>query len=334
MEEAQQSEQLTPGGEEPFGSDVVTQFGDALFRAKKKHKIVEVPAPDPALEAPVADTHVHLSMMRDPALVIARAAVHGVGFICCMANPASGADVVYSQIDRWFEDAAALLTEVAPGVDVPLPAFRIACGVHPHEARLYTPEMEAQLLAFWKDPRTCCAGEIGLDYHYDHSPRDVQQSVFRRQVELARETGLPIALHLREAHDEALEIMDEMGFPDAGTILHCFNLGSSVLAPWVERGCHVAVGGAVTFGSSDELRAALPDIPRDKFLLETDGPFMAPAPFRSVECGSDLLVFTAQYIAQQLGYEPGAARRAFLEETYANSLALLDREVSVWQSER
>lgn len=332
MTEQVNREALTPGGQQPFGSDVITQFNDALFRTKKKHKIVDVAGLEPTLEAPVADTHIHLAMMRDPALVIARAAVHGVGFICCMADPASAADVVYSQIDAWFEEAAQRVEEIAPGCGAPLPAYRISCGVHPHDARMYTPDMERELLAYWKDPRTSCVGELGLDFHYDYSPRDVQREVFARQVELMHETGLPLTLHQRESHDEALDIMDEVGFPEAGTILHCFNLGTKELMPWVERGCYIAVGGAVTFGSSDDLRDALAHIPRDKFLFETDGPFMAPAPFRSCECGAEHTTFTAAYIAAQLGLEPGEERQAFLEDVYANSLGLLNREATAWQS--
>lgn len=322
----------TPGGEEPFGSDVVTQFNDALFRCKKKHKIREVPTPEPALEAPVADTHIHLAMMRDPALVIARAAVYGIGFLCCMADPASAADVVYSQIDSWFAEAEERLRSIAPESDAQLPAYRISCGVHPHDARKYDAAMEAQLLEYWKDPRTGCVGELGLDFHYDFSPRETQREVFARQVELMHQTGLPLTLHQRESHDEALVIMDEVGFPEAGTILHCFNLGTKELMPWVERGCYIAVGGAVTFGSSEDLRDALVHIPRDKFLFETDGPFMAPAPFRSVECGADLTIFTAEFIAEQLGFEPGPERESFLRDVYNNSLSLLNREVTPWQS--
>lgn len=331
-DDAGNKEARTPGGDTPFGSDVVTQFDDALFRTKKKHKIRTVPAPQPALEAPVADTHIHLAMLRDPAKSIVRAAVHGVSFIGCMADPASAADVVYDQIDSWFAHAEDYLKRIDPESTATLPAYRISCGVHPHDARLYTPEMEQQLLAYWRDSRTSCVGEIGLDYHYDFSPREVQREVFARQVELMHETGLPLTLHLREAHDDALGIMDEVGFPEAGTILHCFNLGVEELMPWVERGCYIAVGGAVTFGSSERLREALSSIPRDKFLFETDGPFMAPTPFRSVECGPDLIVFTAAYIAEQLGYAPGEERARFLSDVYYNSVELLNREVTPWQS--
>ena len=324
----------TPGGEEPFGTDAAGGFADAAFRAKKKHSLREVAPPEPALEHVLSDTHVHLAMLRDPARALARAAVHRVGFLCCISDPTGDADVVYSQIDEWARQAADVLPCIAPDVGVSVPHVRIACGCHPHEARLYDDAVEARLVRHLKDPRTCCVGEIGLDYHYDHSPRPVQRDVFARQLRLAHETGLPVSLHLREAHDDALDIMDDIGFPEAGVILHCFNLGPDELAPWVQRGCYVAVGGAVTFASSDALRQALPRIPRNRLLFETDGPYMAPAPFRGCECGSDHVVFTAARIAAELGIEPGPLRKDFLSEVFANAVSLLDRKATPWQNER
>ncbi|MBQ9069445.1 MAG: TatD family hydrolase [Eggerthellaceae bacterium] len=328
------SEASTPGGGRPFGSDVNAAFDDAIFRTKRKHALREVPAPDPALEHALADSHTHLSMLRSPARSLARAAIHGVGFVCCITDPVEDADVVYDQIDTWFADAQGMAQSWTGDSAVQMPAYRVACGCHPHEARLFDADARSSLMGHLADPRTCCVGEVGLDYHYDYSPRDVQRDVFRRQIGIAHETGLPIALHLREAHDDALQIMDEEGFPEAGTILHCFNLGADVLAPWVERGCFVAVGGAVTFGSSDDLRDALPLVPRDRLLLETDGPYMAPAPFRSVECSPDLIAFTAQAVAQELGADPGGSREVLLSSIYENTVDLLDREATAWQTGR
>ena len=86
-------------------------------------------------------------------------------------------------------------------------------------------------------------GEIGLDYHYDLSPRETQREVFRAQIRLAKEAGLPIALHMREAHDDGFAILEEEGFPEAGTLLHCFNLDAAELFRWVEAGCYIAFGG-------------------------------------------------------------------------------------------
>ena len=137
-----------------------------------------------------------------------------------------------------------------------MPRIRIATGCHPHNAKHYDDALEAALRERLADPRVCAVGEIGLDYHYDFSPRDDQRQAFRRQVRLAKECGLPVVLHVREAHAEAFSLMQEEGFPEAGTLLHCFNLDWATLEPWVEAGCHVAFGGPLTFKKADEVREA------------------------------------------------------------------------------
>ena len=121
------------------------------------------------------------------------------------------------------EDDGAAGIVAAPAVS----HVRIAAGVHPHNAKDWTPELKAALRERLRDRRVSAVGEIGLDYHYDLSPRDVQQDVFRAQIRLAKEAGLPIALHMREAHDDGFAILEEEGFPEAGTLLHCFNLDCS-----------------------------------------------------------------------------------------------------------
>ena len=128
-EESNTLNALTPGGQQPFGEDVCSCYDDARFRTVKKHKVREVEAPAPPLEAPIADTHVHLSMLRDPVRALARSAVHGVGFVCCIANPVEDADVVYSQIDGWFDQAADAIGALDPACGNGVPAYRIACGL-------------------------------------------------------------------------------------------------------------------------------------------------------------------------------------------------------------
>ena len=149
-----------------------------------------------------------------------------------------------------------------------MPRVRIAVGCHPHNAKYYDDGLEADLRRMLKDPRVAALGEIGLDYHYHFSPRDDQREAFRRQLRLAKEAGLPVALHLREAHDEALAIMREEGFPEAGTLLHCFNLDWATLEPWVEEGCYVAFGGALTFKNADDTREAAARVPVNRLLTE------------------------------------------------------------------
>ena len=237
-------------------------------------------------------------------------------------------------------EAAALLESAAVderacnlcwGAEPAIPRMRIACGVHPHVASQWDAAMEAALLERLADPRTAALGEVGLDYHYDLSPRDVQQNVFRRQVQLAHITGLPLVLHVRDAHEDAFRILEEEGWPEAGTLLHCCSVGPDELARWVERGAHVAFGGAVTFQRSDDLRASSAMVPADRLLTETDAPYMAPVPFRGIECGPEFTVFTAERIAEVRGAAPGEARRALLQQMHDAGVAFLDREPTEWQ---
>ncbi len=212
-----------------------------------------------------------------------------------------------------------------------IPRTRIACGVHPHVASSWNADMETALLARLADPRTVALGEVGLDYHYDLSPRDVQQDVFRRQVQLAHMTGLPLVLHVRDAHEDAFRILEEEGWPAAGTLLHCCSVGPDELERWVERGACVAFGGAVTFQRSDDLRASAAMVPARRLFTETDSPYMAPVPFRGLECGPEFTVFTAARIAEVRGAAPGEDRRHLLQTMHDAGVAFLDREPTEWQ---
>ena len=157
-----------------------------------------------------------------------------------------------------------------------MPRVRFAVGCHPHNAKFYDDDLERALLDRLADPRVSAVGEIGLDYHYDFSPREDQREAFRRQIRVAKQAGLPVVLHVREAHDEAFAILQEEGFPEAGTLLHCFNLDWAELERWVEAGCHVAFGGPVTFKHADEVRDAASRVPEELLLTETDAPYMTP----------------------------------------------------------
>ena len=139
--------------------------------------------------------------------------------------------------------------------------MRIAAGLHPHNAKYWGPETEERLRAMLHDKRTSCLGEIGLDYHYDLSPREDQERAFRAQVRIAKEAGLPVMLHIREAHDDALAIMRDEGWPEAGCILHCFTNDWGTLEPWIDAGCSVTFGGALTFNNGDAIRDAAARVP-------------------------------------------------------------------------
>ena len=136
-----------------------------------------------------------------------------------------------------------------------------------------------------------------------------------------------------EQQQAALAIMREEGFPEAGTLLHCFNLDWATLEPWVAEGCFVAFGGALTFKASDDTREAAARVPLDRLLTETDAPYMAPEPLRGTTCGPEHVVFTAERLAAVRGCAPGDDRKALLERLMANARGLLDRPATDWQKE-
>lgn len=173
----------------------------------------------------------------------------------------------------------------------------VALGCHPHNARKYTQDMEDYIAMRIKRGKACALGEVGLDYHYDYSPRDVQREVFRRQIRLAHALNVPLLLHLRSAHDEAFAILKEEGFPEAGVLLHCFCLGFDKARTWLDAGCKLAMGGAVTFKRFDPLRECAVQIPQSYLMVETDAPFMTPEPMRGIDCGPEYVLYAAQTIA-------------------------------------
>lgn len=339
------------------------RFRDALFRAKrKKGKFAIVEPPAPALEAPIADTHAHLGLIDAP-LALARCAVRGVGFVCCMTDIDEDTYAVYAALDDWIAQAGFEVERLAlgdparrgepvasgkpatcgsaPVADIPasgaippLPDVRLAVGCHPHNAKDYTPDLERHLRDALADPRTCALGEVGLDYFYDFSTPEQQERAFRAQIRLAHETGLPLILHIRDAHAPALVMLEEEGFPEAGTLLHCCSLAADELAPWLAHGCYIAYGGALTFKRSEAARQAAASVPHDKLLTETDAPYMAPEPLRGSECTPDMTIFTAARLAEVLGCPPGPLRADLLAQLYRNARGLLDRRPTAWQLNR
>ena len=300
---------------------------DFGFYQRRKHdKWTEVPAPSPALERPVADTHAHVHTLPDPSWELVRCAANGVRFVCEVCDPSEDALDVPDDVRRW-QDQARETVAASEVAESHLPAIRVTAGVHPHNAKLYDDVVEQRLLAWLSASETVVLGEIGLDYHYDMSPRDEQRQVFRRQLQLAKELGFPVSLHLRggddplfdNAHCEAFEILSEVGFPARGTILHCCTLPPDELKPWIEADCYVAYGGALTFASADDARAGACLVPENRLLLETDSPYMTPVPMRGAPCTPAHVVFTAARLAELRGYAPGAARERFLQQLWDNT---------------
>ena len=151
-------------------------------------------------------------------------------------------------------------------------------GVHPHQAKSWALETEAELEELAADPHVVAIGEIGLDFHYDFSPRDVQEEVFRRQLRLARRLGLPVVIHSREAAAETLAAVREEG-PVEG-LLHCFSGDAAFAREVLELGLFISVGGMLTFKKMETLRQVVAAAPRERICLETDAPYLAPVPHR------------------------------------------------------
>jgi TatD DNase family protein len=164
------------------------------------------------------------------------------------------------------------------------PEARFAVGVHPHQAGQFAddPQRAAAVVARQIDgtPAARAVGEIGLDYHYDFSPRDVQQAVFRAQVALARERGLPIVIHTREADADTLTILREEGRGEVRGVMHCFTGGPELALAALDLGLCISLAGIITFPRAAELRETARLVPVDRLLAETDSPFLAPVPHR------------------------------------------------------
>ena len=150
-------------------------------------------------------------------------------------------------------------------------------GVHPHDARTWSPEAAAWLRERLRHPRVVGAGEMGLDYHYDHSPRDAQRAAFEAQLALAAETGRPAVIHAREADDDVAAVLRNQ--PDAVAILHSFSSGLGLLRAGLVLRHYVSFSGMVTFRNW-RLDQAILETPLDRLLIETDGPYLAPVPHR------------------------------------------------------
>lgn len=154
-------------------------------------------------------------------------------------------------------------------------------GIHPHEARLATEDHYARLRELAQHPRVVAWGEIGLDYHYDHSPRDAQMRVFRHQLELAREAALPVVIHCREAWEDVLRILEaDWKLTGFGGVLHCFTGTLADARRALEMGFLISFAGNLTYPKAGNLREVAKVLPADCILIETDSPFLAPQAFR------------------------------------------------------
>lgn len=305
-----------------------------------------VPQPRPVACGPVADSHTHLSSLRhiDPALALARAACAGVRFLVDVVDPtddAANPAALFADLERWQGEAAEVVAAWnaagvldALGEPLRLPRVRLLAGCHPHNASKFDAAARAALRELLAHPLACGVGEIGLDYHYDLSPRDVQRAVFREQLELACELDAPLSLHIREAHHEAAPLMRETGLPQtAGVVLHCFDLGPEDAAPFQEMGCVLGIGGAVTFKRNEDTRAAVLQAPLGGVVTETDAPYMAPEPLRGTQCEPAMVAATTRYVADLRAAELGEDPSAFYASAYETAVRTFDRPAPLCATE-
>ncbi len=164
------------------------------------------------------------------------------------------------------------------------PEVRVTIGVHPHQAHQFAAD-PARAAAVVRDqlaatPSARAIGEIGLDYHYDFSPRDVQQHVFRAQIGLARELQTPVVIHTREADTDAIAVLREEGGGDVRGVLHCFTGDAALARAGLDLGLYISFAGIITFPKAADLRETVKVVPLDRLLAETDSPFLAPVPYR------------------------------------------------------
>ena len=245
----------------------------------------EIPLPVLGNGAVLIDTHCHLDMstyQEDCEAVLARAVAAGVTRIISV-----GIDLESSR--------------KAIGLAEQYEAIYATVGVHPHNVAELTEADYDELRNLCRHPKVVAYGEIGLDYVKNYAPVAMQKEHFSKQVALARELELPLVVHDREAHDDIMEMLESAGLFPAGGVMHCFS-GDAVFARRVlAMGFHISIPGVVTFAKAEMLQEAVREIPLASLILETDGPFLAPVPYRGKRNEPRLLLFTAQKVAELKG---------------------------------
>jgi TatD DNase family protein len=272
----------------------------------------------PDLGAPSADAHAHLDMLEDPVAALVRAAKAGIALVATVVDLTESPETTLDGLEAWL--AAASFALAPDGLTAP--EVRLVVGWHPHNAKEGDDELFARLRGLVADPRVGALGELGLDFHYDHSPREDQRGWFRSQLALAHEVGLPVEIHLREAHAEGLALLAEVGTPPAGCVIHCFTEGPALAERFLELGCHISFAGPVTFKKADELREAARLVPLERLLIETDCPFLAPHPYRGRRNEPAFSVLNAAAVAEARGIAPAEVATAAL----GNARRLFGRE--------
>jgi TatD DNase family protein len=231
------------------------------------------------------DTHCHLDTEHNPDGpdgVLVRAREAGVtGFLCIGVGGLSQAEQALAVAERHPDVFASV-------------------GVHPHDAAR---DGALDFGALWAHPRLLAVGEVGLDYHYDHSPRETQAEVFRRYIALARELNKPLIIHTRSAAEDTLHLLETEGARDCGGVIHCFSEDRAFATRALDLGFYLSFSGIVTFKSAKSIQEVATFAPADRVLVETDSPYLAPVPLRGKRCEPAFVVHTGRFVAGLRGVD-------------------------------
>lgn len=231
------------------------------------------------------DSHAHLDdgrLMKDIDEVLKRAKDAGISYIL---NP--GADLESSV------NAVALASKYD--------MIYAAVGVHPHEAKDMDDITLELLRGLAKKPKVMAIGEIGLDFYYDNSPREVQREWFRKQIRLSKDVDLPIIIHDRDANHEVMEILKEERAFDGGVVLHCYSGSADLAKQYIKRGAYISIAGPITYKNARKTVEVVEQIPLEYLFIETDAPYLTPVPHRGERNESSYVAYTAKRIAEIKG---------------------------------
>ncbi len=255
------------------------------------------------------DSHCHLNykgLIEDQPAVMARARAAGVSTMLNISTRESEWDAVIATAERSADVWATV-------------------GIHPHEADAHPDVDTARLVAKAAHPRVVGIGESGLDYYYDHSDRARQQTSFRAHIAAARESGLPIIVHTRDAEaDTAAILAEEMGKGAYSGVIHCFTASGDFADKALELGLFISISGIVTFKNARDLQQTAARLPADRLLIETDSPFLAPVPNRGKTCEPAFVADTARFLAELRG----ETLEALAERTSQNFRTLFSKAVA------
>ncbi|MCO4794216.1 MAG: TatD family hydrolase [Bacteriovoracaceae bacterium] len=236
----------------------------------------------PKYGTPIIETHCHLDYLKQDPIddIIEKSLAVGIEKIVTIAVEPENLDTV---------------------LDIARSRDNIFCsqGVHPHEAKLFNDEVLDKIKSRASEEKVVAIGEIGLDYHYDHSPREKQREVFEQQLEIASQTDLPVIIHSREAEEDTISILKNHSKKLKGKgVIHSFTSKIELAETAVDLGLYLGFNGIITFKNAENVREALKFCPTEKLLLETDAPFLAPIPYRGRENAPFYLPFVAEHMAE------------------------------------